>query len=277
MMSMPDCVSSPLVYLTMGILPATAQRDLEILGLLGQLSMCDQGNQNVRDVILHNLAFFDDKFAGWSGVVRRTALEYGLPDPLSYMEHPWRPDRWRSHCRSVICAVWDKKLRIEAEQKSSSKYVDLGSLSTSTPMRIWQQAGLNSVDVKEATIISWLYCGTFFTRELLHKMKKAKTPACVCDNLTSENLPHFLLHCPLYESIRQQYIPGYIQLNNQITAIIDNETFLLTSILDPLSANLPEIITKNWSSVKDVYKLSRKFCFRMYLKREKIYKDLDNI
>ena len=34
MLSMLDCVSSPLVYLTMGILPATAQRDLEIMGLL---------------------------------------------------------------------------------------------------------------------------------------------------------------------------------------------------------------------------------------------------
>ena len=41
MMSMPDCVSSPLVYLTMGILTATPQRDLEILGLLGQLAMCE--------------------------------------------------------------------------------------------------------------------------------------------------------------------------------------------------------------------------------------------
>ena len=48
MLSLPDCVSSPLVYRTIGILPATAQRDLEILGLLGQLGMCDQGDQYVR-------------------------------------------------------------------------------------------------------------------------------------------------------------------------------------------------------------------------------------
>ena len=112
MMSMPDCVSSPLVYLTMGILPATAQRDLEILGLLGQLSMCDQGNQNVRDVILHNLAFFVGHFAVWSGVARRTAFEYRLPETLSYMEHPWHPDRWRTHCPTVIGALLDQILII---------------------------------------------------------------------------------------------------------------------------------------------------------------------
>ena len=59
MLSMPDCVSSPLVYLTMGILPATAQRDLEILGLLGQLAMCEDDDQNVRKIINNNLAFFN--------------------------------------------------------------------------------------------------------------------------------------------------------------------------------------------------------------------------
>ena len=114
MMALPDCVASPLVYLSICVLPAIAQRDLEILGLLGQLAMCDDSNQYVRKIITHNLAFFDDKFAGWSGVVRRTAYKYGLPDPLQYLEKPWRPDRWRSHCRQVITEKWDKTLREEA-------------------------------------------------------------------------------------------------------------------------------------------------------------------
>ena len=54
MMSMPDCVSSPMVYLTIGLLPATAQRDLEIMGLLGQLALCDQDDQNVKNIVMHN-------------------------------------------------------------------------------------------------------------------------------------------------------------------------------------------------------------------------------
>ena len=93
---------SALVYLTMGVLPATAQRDVEILGLLGQLALCDEEEQNIRIIVQHNLAFFDDKFGGWSGRVRNTAAVYGLPDPLQYMSHPWRSDRWRSHSREVV-------------------------------------------------------------------------------------------------------------------------------------------------------------------------------
>ena len=82
MMSMPGCVSSPLVYLSIGILPDTAQHDLEIMGLLGQLALCDEENQNVQRSIVNSLTLFDEKFAGWSGVVRRTAAVYGLPRTL---------------------------------------------------------------------------------------------------------------------------------------------------------------------------------------------------
>ena len=280
MLSMPVCVSSALVYLTMGVLPATAQRDVEILGLLGQLALCDQEEQNIRIIVQHNLSFFDDKFGGWSGLVRNTAAVYGLPDPLQYMGHPWRSDRWRAHSREIVTKYWDRKLRNDllagdGEEKSSATFVDLNHLSTSTPMRIWQQAGLDSIAVKEATPVSWMYCGVYFTREFMFLMKTVKSPFCVCDNSTPENLSHFILHCKMYQNIREQYIPNYIQMNSNIPSICDNEKLLLISILDPLSSKLPDIITRNWSSVRDVYQLSRKFVYRMHLKREKIYTKID--
>ena len=75
MMSLPDCTPSDAVYLCMGILPASAQRDIEILGLLGQLAVCDGDAQNIRDVIENTLTFYGINFTGWSGLVRRTCLQ----------------------------------------------------------------------------------------------------------------------------------------------------------------------------------------------------------
>ena len=274
---MPDCVSSPLVYLSIGVLPATAQRDLEILGLLGQLGQCDDTSQNVRISIKHNLAFFDDKFAGWSAIARRTAREYGLPDPLQYLEFPWRSDRWRMHCRTAVSEHWDNKLKSEAEPRTSSEYVDLDSLSTTTPMRVWQQAGLSSLQVKHATVVSWMYCGVYLTRELLHKMSKVTSPSCACNPTTIENLPHILLYCELYDSIRQESIPKFLEMNKKLPEITENENLLIISILDPLSSKLPPSVSSGWSSVGDVYELARKYCHRIHSKREKIYTDLDNI
>ena len=105
----------------------------------------------------------DENCGGWSGLIRKTALEYDLPDPLQYLDNPWRPDRWRAHCKMIISTKWDNKLREELEPKSSSLYIDIESLSTTTPMQIFQQAGLNSGAVKEATIVSWMFCGNYFT------------------------------------------------------------------------------------------------------------------
>ena len=41
MISLSDGKTSTAVYLNVGVLPATTQRDVEILGLLGQLAVCD--------------------------------------------------------------------------------------------------------------------------------------------------------------------------------------------------------------------------------------------
>ena len=209
-------------------------------------------------------------------MVRKTAEVYGLPDPLQYLQHPWRPDRWRSHCRTAITEHWDQKLKAEAEPRSSSEYVDLSSLSTTTPMRIWQQAGLSSNDVKQATTVSWMYSGAYFTRELLHKMHKVKSPSCACNPEILENIPHILLYCEIYDDIRQECIPKFLNMNTQLVQISDYEKLLVISILDPLSSKLPETITSSWSSVSGVYALSRQFCHRIHSKREKIYLELDN-
>ena len=92
-MSLPDQVSSPAVYLMIGVIPAAAQRDIEIMGLLGQLAMCPDKLQDVTHIVREHLVDYPFSFPGWSGLARRTTQKYGLPDPLSYMQHPWRPDR----------------------------------------------------------------------------------------------------------------------------------------------------------------------------------------
>ena len=115
---------------------------------------------------------------------------------------------------------WDEKLRADARPRSSSQFADVDSLSTTVPMRIWQQAGINSVSAKQATIVSWMYCGTYFTRELMHTMHKVKSSDCACNSKILEDIPHILLHCQLYSSIREEYIPKFIQMNSSLPEIL---------------------------------------------------------
>ena len=137
-------------------------------------------------------------------------------------------------------------------------------------MRVWQMAGLCSDSVRQATIVNWMLLGVYFTRELLFKMKKAKSPLCLaCSNETNETLNHLLLHCTHYNKVRKKYIPKYIQQNSQLSEILDNEEMSIQSILDPLSSNLPECVRMGWVSPKEVYSISRQFCYNIHNMREK--------
>ena len=100
-------------------------------------------------------------------------------------------------------------------------------------------------------------------------MHKVKSPSCACNPGISENIPHILLYCEIYDEIRQECIPKLLNMNTQLMQISDYENLLVISILDPLTSKLPENITSSWSSVSGVYALSRKFCHRIHLKREK--------
>ena len=243
-----------------------------------QNAMCDQTTQNVRAVVEHTLTFYGVNFPGWSGLARRTCLQYGLPDPLQYLQHPWRADRWRAHCKRIVQDYWDNKLLQIVESSPPLKYVDTAYASTRIPMRVWQLAGLCSESVKQATVVNWMMLGVYFTRELLYKMKKAKSPNCLgCGDNESESLNHFLLHCSYYQNIRQTYLPQYILQNKSISEIFQNEDQMILSILDPLSSKLPGNVTKNWLSPNSAYKLSRQFCYNMHRKRDKLYQEEDKL
>ena len=126
----------------MGVLPFEAQRDLEILGLFGQISICPSDQQNVKDIILHNLTFYGNSLKGWSTLVRQTCIKYDLPDPLDYMANPWRADRWRGDCTGIVRKHWELKLKLEAAALDSLQYLDVESLNLNTPLVTWRKAEL---------------------------------------------------------------------------------------------------------------------------------------
>ena len=132
---------------------------------------------------------------------------------------------------------------------------------TSVPMRIWQLAGLDALSVKQTTIVNWMILGTYFTGDLLHKMKKAKSPLCLwCGEETIENLKHLVLHCTFYNNIRETYSPWLILQNKHISEMLDHAYMLILSILDPLSSTFPELVSRNWQSPNKLFKISRQFC-----------------
>ena len=134
-----------MVYLMMGIVPAVAMRDVQILQLVGQLAMCDRELQNVSDIIQDNLASQNIDFPGWSGIARRTAAIYNLKDPLDLFNDPWESHRWSKHAKKQVIKYWTKLLIDNAESRPSLDLIDMENLSLTSPHPIWTAARSNPV------------------------------------------------------------------------------------------------------------------------------------
>ena len=269
LLCLPDNTPSAAVYLTFGVLPFEAQRDLEVLGLLGQLSVCPEDLQNVKSVVRNNLMFYGHNFKGWSTLARKTCQKYDLPDPLDIITNPWRPDRWRSHCKEAITAHWENKLKSEAAKLNSLQYLDVESLNLTNSMNIWLRAGLDSNHVRKATVVSWMSLGIFKTRENLARMNLVKSDKCLaCDENQIENLPHLLLTCIFFAKIRDEYLPKLTLLNPNFSKLVNNESQLIISILNPESTLLPEDTRLHCDKS---FNISRSYCYDIFRKREKFY------
>ena len=276
MQSLPSSVATPAIYLSMGVLPAVAERDLNILGLLGQLSQCPRDLQSVSDIIEDGLVRFDINFPGWSGLVRRTAAVYGLLDPLDLMEQPWRPDRWRQHCKKEIVKYWIDVLHKACIPLSTLDLFDTSRLLLKSPHPIWVASSCDSISTTRATYVMWLLLGVYNTGKRLFDMKKARSPACLlCGNIL-DNRVHFMLSCSALSNIRNDFLNQLMALSPILTKYSNASSEFLLYILDPFSPRVPQELRKSWISAEKVYNVSRNFCYAMHKKRTKLLESLHN-
>ena len=211
---------------------------------------------------------YDIEFPGWSGLVRRTAALYDLPDPLDYMNHPWVPKRWRAHVREVVTNYWNTLLKEKASSQDSLRLLDLTNLSVSKPHPIWIHAGRDALSVKKTTIVSWILLGVFQTGDRLHLMGKKDDPSCLLCTFSEDSCLHMMLSCPSLQTIREDYLCQMVSICPQIINYLEFSKTLLIAIVDPSSTKLPTEIREGWSDLSEAYRIGRNFTYAMYRKRK---------
>jgi len=126
----------------------------------------------VSDIIEDGLVRFGVNFPGWSGLVRRTAALYGIDDPLELLQHPWRSERWRHHCKKVITKYWINILHSNCEPLSTLNLFDTSRLVLESPHPIWIAASGDSISTTRATYVMLLLLGVYNTGERNYIMKQ---------------------------------------------------------------------------------------------------------
>ena len=154
MQSLSPSTAGPAIYLMAGVLPAVADRDIQIMRLVGQLAICSRDLQYVSDIVEGNLSKYGISFPGWSGVARRAAALYGLPDPLELFEQPWTSKGFSEFAKQTITKYWASHLQKCAATYESLDLLDTSRLDLTSAHPIWVTAGSNSISVPRATIVT---------------------------------------------------------------------------------------------------------------------------
>ena len=177
----------------------------------------------------------------------------------------------------VVGNYWESQRKEAARPKDSLEHFDIESASIFEPTQTWVLAGLDSLEVKKATVVNWMQLGVYQTREKLLQFRQTKTDLCLaCDTNQRENLHHLIFLCPFFDDIRQPVLSKLFLANPNLTQIIDDVILKTTLILDPMSKLLPQAVTYNWTlTTNDVYRLCREMCYNIHKKREKFYKQDD--
>ena len=206
---------------------------------------------------------------------RRVTAFYNLEDPLEILQHPWKSDRWREHCRKTVSDYWLELLVQSCEEYSTLNLFDSSRLHLKSPHPIWTAAGRDSTSTKRATIVLWFLLGAYNTGERLFKMGKNKSPNCVLCTEQSlstqvDDRAHFLLSCPAFGDIREDFLSQFVVLSPALVNHMEVSDTFLVCLLDPFSPLVPSDIRQSWSSGEAVYEASRNFCFAMHNRRTKL-------
>ena len=163
----------------------------------------------------------------------------------------------------------------DGSSESSLKYLDVTDLSTDRIHPVYSAAGLDSQNATKCTVVMWFLLGVFHSKSLQYKMKKCPTGQCSCSSLQEEDIPHILLFCDHYSEIRDKFLVELTFCNMKLMKYSNDANTLITSFLDPESSKLPDEIRNSWTSLDNVYSISRDYCYNIYKKSKKLQRSLE--
>ena len=198
---LPRRTAIPAVYLLSGSLPLEAQIDRRRLCLLPSL----RDNPTLRAIIHRQIAVKSDKSHSWVIETQALLRKYQLPHICKIVELQSSKVQWRKAVDEAIQEYWTDQIEKEAKQKSTLK--NLAKIFThNKPHQLWQATNNTVKDVRRATIKGKMLAGTYILQSTRAQFNQTKITVCQMCKEEDEDLPHFLVACPVLKKAREPFL-----------------------------------------------------------------------
>ena len=273
LLKLPARTPAPVVYFISGTLPGTATLHLRQLCLLGMISRLpgDPLHQHAEQALL----CLPKSANSWFYQLKNICMQYDLPHPLLLLKNPYSKEGFKNLVKAKVTDFWEVKLRKETNFLPSLNYFKPEFHSLRSPHRILISAGQKSYEVAKARIqllfLASKYPCNQNTRHWSPQNPHGFCPFQPCtENEIVESPEHILLHCPVYNPIRQHLYSQCLGLtspaSNQLVMNIlhsQSNTNIMQFLLD--CSVLPDVIKMaqiyGENIYRDLFYISRTWCF----------------
>lgn len=87
--------------------------------------------------------------------------KYSLPSAYDILHDPPSQFSWRSTVTRAVSAFWNDKLRHEASEKPSLRFLNTSSFSIGKTHPVWDTLSSNPREVTKATVKARILTGTY--------------------------------------------------------------------------------------------------------------------
>ena len=92
----------------------------------------------IRELISSQLAMKDNSSSSWTSHVMSLLCEHNLPSASILMEDTPEKKKWKEVVNEAVYNKWTQRLKDDAEEKSTLRYLNIQACSTNTLHPVWQ-------------------------------------------------------------------------------------------------------------------------------------------
>ena len=220
-----------------------------------------RGAQSVEyQLIERQLAVKSSTSYSWVWYIQGLLNHYSLPSAFTLLKEQPGKISWKKMVKGTITRRWETELKLEAQEKSTLKFLNLKTCSLTEIHPIWKIGAADTLTVTKATnkvkLLTQRY--PIFTSRTSGNRYGQPCPLC---STTAETLYHFLIECEALQSARKPYMNRIKKLASSLNiAFPIDDTHAVRLLLDPsYYASGPYL-----SALEAV---TRNLCFSLHHKR----------
>ena len=226
---MPVNASDAAIYVSSGLLPVEAAVDKKTQNFFYSICILTEDSSE-KQLARRQLAVKQIDSSSWFVQIKKILWKYSLPEAEELLQAPFRQSFWRGKVNWKLHNYWSSRILDKAELCRSLRHMNHayhpGKLHPSLTIPFDSVRSCNRLPIKLK-----LLTGTYILQVNIVAFNQNEVdPTCRLCRSSEEKLEHFILICPMLESIRSACFPEIAHEVRQVFGLNFNTLSLVNRV-----------------------------------------------